>query len=109
MCSEFASHAWKVGLQGKVPVFADIIANEQSPKDNYQSAIYAPGRFNDANCPGGVQTPPSGKGTVCQLMGPWTVVLNDYNTVPVYAGMNNACPAQWPEYVRCPPNDPTCC
>jgi len=43
------------------------------------------------------------------LTGPYVLYLNGYNSVPIYAGMNNACPAQWPTYVRCPADNPTCC
>jgi hypothetical protein len=155
VCSEFAAHGWKVALSAAFPVFAQIIANEQSvrgawwcgrrrracasrscagapagarlncvplagrcfcfplpfffpqPKDNYQANMYDPGRFTPANCPGGLQTTPGG--AYCQIMGQYVQQLNDYNSVPVYAGMNNFCPSQWPEYVRCPPGNPTCC
>lgn len=72
-------------------------------------ACAATGRFNDSNCPGGVFTDPTGNGAYCMLTGPYVLYLNGYNTVPIYAGMNNACPAQWPTYVRCPADNPACC
>jgi hypothetical protein len=107
VCSEFAAHGWKVGLADAYPVWNNISSNEQTPKDNYQLNMYDPSRFNDSNCPGGVHTTPAG--TYCQLMGEYILELNAYNTVPVYAGVNNACPAQWPTYVRCPEGNPACC
>lgn len=107
VCSEFAAHGWKTGLQGAYSVWNAISAGEQTPKDNYQMALYDPARFTAANCPGGLHTTPAG--AYCQLMGEYVMYLNDYNTVPLYAGINNACPGQWPSYVRCPANDPTCC
>jgi len=109
VCSEFAAHGWKTGLIGANPLWASISAGEQTPKDNYQMAIYDPARFTTANCPGGLMTDPTGTGTYCQLMGEYVMYLNGYNSIPLYAGINNACPAQWPAYVRCPPGNPTCC
>lgn len=109
VCSEFAARVWKVGLAGANPVWASIIGNEQTPKDNYQMALYAPNRFTSAQCPGGLTTPLLGNGTYCQLMGQYVLTLDGYNSVPLYAGMNNACPSQWPAYERCPPGNPTCC
>ena len=109
VCSEFAAQGWKRGLSAGLPVFSTIIANEQSPKDNYQMALYEPNYFDNTSCPGGLVNSPDGNGWWCQIMGQYKMVLNGYNTVPLYAGMNNFCPSQWPEYVRCPAGNPTCC
>lgn len=65
--------------------------------------------FSEANCPGGVISPTTGSGSFCQVMGPFEMPLNEYNTVPIYAGVNNACPSQWPSYFRCPAGQPDCC
>lgn len=104
VCSQLTAHGLKVALGAAVPAYATIVAAEQSPKDNYQAAVYDPQRFTDANCPGGVMA-----GGYCQLMGAFTQLLNGYNSIPLYAGMNNHCPSQWPGYVRCPPGNATCC
>ncbi len=109
VCSEFAAHGWKVGLQGAFPVFAQIQANEQTPKDNYQAAMYDPNRWNSNNCPLGLTTAPSGAGAYCQIMGQYRQSLGGYNSIPIYAHMNERCPAQWPDYIRCPADNPTCC
>ena len=47
----------------------EIIANEQSPKDNFQAAMYNGTYWNDANCPGGVVAGDrGGVGNYCLLM-----------------------------------------
>ncbi len=76
-------------------------------QDNYQLNIYDPAYFTSANCPIGLMQ--SLSGSFCQLMGPYRMPLNDYNTIQPYSGMNNKCPSQWPGYVRCPANKPQCC
>lgn len=65
--------------------------------------------FTEATCAGGVMAPASGVGSFCQVMGPFEMPLNEYNTIPIYAGVNNKCPAQWPGYFRCPADNPDCC
>jgi hypothetical protein len=83
-CSMFAFQVWKNAF-GNAQPWGGSQGNEQTPKDNYQMAIFDPAHFTDANCPGGVFT--SAKGTYCQLMGPYVMDLNDYNSVPIYAGV----------------------
>lgn len=115
VCSEFCAAGWKAGLSAAFPVWAGILAGEQTPKDNYQMQIYdaTSARFTAATCPGGLV--PSPQGNYCQIMGVYQMPLQGYNSVPLYAGMNNACPSQWrppsagPSYVRCPPGNLTCC
>ena len=51
---------------------------EQTPKDNYQFGIFDPSFFTAANCPIGLTSVPSGKGTYCQLMGKYKLELNGY-------------------------------
>jgi hypothetical protein len=104
VCSEFAAMGLKVGLQKTFPIWSSIQAAEQTPKDNYQMAIYdtTGSRFNQQTCPGGVTTVAGGNGSYCQLMGPYQQILNGYNTVSLYANMNNQCACQWPAYVRGP-------
>lgn len=104
VCSEFAAHVWKTGLGDYWPV---LEAGEQTPKDNYQMGIYDGAYWTKDNCPKGLRTTPAG--TYCQLMGEYELPLPGYNTIPIYAGMNNACPAQWPGYERCPASNPKCC
>ena len=69
--------------------------------------IYDPAYFTAANCPTGLRT--TAAGNYCQLMGEYVLNLPGYNTIPLYEGMNNACPAQWPGYERCPASNPKCC
>ena len=115
VCSEFCAAGWKAGLQAAFPVWAGILAGEQTPKDNYQMMIYdtTSARFTADTCPGGLINSP--QGAYCQIMGVYEMPLVGYNSIPLYAGMNNACPSQWrppsmgPSYVRCPPGNQTCC
>jgi hypothetical protein len=104
VCSEFAAHAWKAGLQTSFPVWQSIQANEQTPRDNYQMGMFDPvGRFDSTSCPGGLtQGDQNGVGTYCQMMGEWQLLLNAYNSFPLYAGQNSQCACQWPQYVRGP-------
>lgn len=106
VCSEFAHHAWKAGLSGAFPVFSQIMANEQTPKDNYQMGIYdTVGRFDETSCPGGLtQGDENGVGTYCQVMGTYQLLLNGYNNYGPYANQNNNCNCQWPSYSRSPSN-----
>jgi hypothetical protein len=75
-------------------VWSSIAGNEQTPKDNYQTALFDGAFFTNANCPGGVISPSTGRGSFCQIMGPFEMPLNEYNTVPLYGGMNSRCPSQ---------------
>lgn len=111
VCSVFAAHVYKAGFGANAPVYQ---AEEQTPVDNYRMAIFeqpgdAHNRFSAATCPGGYTTTPHG--SFCQLMGWWKLPLGEtgYNTIPLYADMNSACPSQWPSYYRCPATNPTCC
>lgn len=109
VCSEMAAHSWRAGLGGAIPLFAtQFIANEQTPKDNYQMAIYDAARFTATNCPGGLIASPSGNGNYCQIMGPYVQELNGYNSYAPYPNMNNGCASQWPTYGRCPNGEATC-
>lgn len=55
--------------------------------------IFNPSRFNATSCAsGGLQTTPHG--SYCQLLGPFVLTLPGYNSIPVYASMNEHCPAQ---------------
>lgn len=104
VCSVLAARAWQVGLGSALPSFE---GSEQTPKDNYQMALFDPGFFNTTNCPIGLTNTP--QGTYCQILGEFRMPLNGYNSIPLYTNMNNNCPAQWPGFVRCPANNPTCC
>jgi hypothetical protein len=106
VCSAFAARSWLAGLGSAVPAF---MGTEQTPKDNYQMALYDGTYFTKDNCPIGLSSDPTGNGNYCQLLGDYKMPLNGYNTIQLYANMNNHCPAQWPDYVRCPPNNPQCC
>jgi len=106
VCSIFVARAWNEGMNQGWPTYA---GGEQTPKDNYQMAIYDGTRFNSANCPNGLMSDPTGNGNYCQLMGKYKLPLNGYNTIPPYNNMNERCPAQWPDYFRCPPDNPQCC
>jgi len=104
-CSMFAFQVWKHGFNMASP-WGESNGNEQTPKDNYQMQIFDPAHFTSDNCPTGLMTTPAG--TYCQMMGPYEMPLNDYNTIAMYPGINNNCPSQWPEYQRCPASDPKC-
>eukprot|EP00937_MAST-01D_sp_MAST-1D-sp2_P000953 g953.t1 len=96
MCSAFVANALKVGLGAHWPA---LNAHEFTPKDVYQLAIYDDGsRFTAANCAGGLIADAAGRGSYCQLLGPYVLPLNGYNSVPVTAHMNERCAAQWPDY-----------
>jgi hypothetical protein len=106
VCSAFAARSWLHGLGSAIPAF---MGTEQTPKDNYQMQMFDGNYFTKQNCPIGIASDPTGSGNYCQLIGDYAMPLNGYNTIPLYAGMNSHCPAQWPDYVRCPPNNPQCC
>jgi hypothetical protein len=117
MCSAFVANAYKVALEAVLPRFN---SHEFTPKDVYQLRIFdtgggggggsdgnggsggGGGRFNKTNCPVGLLQSPGG-GSYCQLMGPYRLPLNGYNTVAPYAGMNDHCTAQWPDYTTTRP------
>jgi hypothetical protein len=105
VCSAYAADVWKHAGLFDLDFYQ---ATEQTPKDNYQMAIFDGSHFDKTNCPIGLMTTANGD-TYCQLMGPYFLPLNDYNTIVPYQGMNNHCPSQWPDYVRCPASNPQCC
>ncbi len=112
VCSVFAAAVYKNAIPRSVLPFFE--AEEQTPKDNYQMAMFNGSHFTADNCPGGYFTSPSG--SWCQIMGEWELPLGDnaYNTIHPYENMNNHCPAQWTpdastRYVRCPAGNPNCC
>lgn len=112
VCSVFAAAVYSHALPESVlPAYQ---SEEQTPKDNYQMALWNATHFTPENCPGGYFNSPSG--AYCQIMGQWELPLgkNAFNTIHPYAGMNNHCPAQWTpnpaeRYIRCPPGNPSCC
>lgn len=105
VCSAFAAALYQNALGTVLPPFA---ATEQTPADNVKMAFYDPTYWTAAACPGGLWTPTEGHGVVCQLMGPVRMPLNGYNTLPLYANMNNKCGSQWPSYERCPGGGTAC-
>jgi len=105
-CSQFVGRAYQKAFGSAWP--ADFSGNEQTPKDNYQMALFDANYWTHANCPIGLSHD-TGNGQTCQLMGKHKMPLNDFNTVPIYAGMNNHCPSQWPGFFRCPASNLACC
>lgn len=105
VCSVFAFEGWKAGLSAVMP--SPMQGTEQTPKDNYQAQMFDPNRWNESNCPGGVQT--TENGSYCQLLGPYVLTLPGYNSIPLYAHMNERCPSEWPGYERCPADKLECC
>jgi hypothetical protein len=98
VCSAFAARIWLAGLDGVLPPFQ---GTEQSPKDNYQLAIYDTQRFNQTVCP-----PPafrdSPNGGYCQIMGPYVFDLDGYNSIQPFAHVNEKCASEWPYFAdRC--------
>jgi hypothetical protein len=102
VCSAFAARGWIEALPPGV--LAPFAATEQTPRDNFMMAIYDKTRFTSHNCPVGItwaDDSPVSAGPFCQLMGPFVMPLNGYNTVEVYANVNQDCGSQWPGYERC--------
>jgi hypothetical protein len=66
--------------------------------------MFEPQRFTEASCPGGLTQ--TAAGAYCQMLGPFVLTLPGYNSVPLYAHMNERCPSQ-----VCPPPAVTvvCC
>lgn len=93
VCSAFAAHGYKTALGASFPVWHGISSTEQSPRDNYEMGIYNATYFNEQNCPGGFQKGDAqSNGGYCQIMGPYDMILNGYNSVtPLYQGLNNHC------------------
>lgn len=102
VCSAFAAAGIKAGLAGVLPEYT---ATEQTPLDNTHMAIWDGSYYTPSNCPTGYHLPPGGNGAVCQLMGDYVLPLTNYNTIPVYANMNEQCTNQWPTYYRCNSDD----
>ena len=106
MCSAFVANSMKAAFG---PAWPALNSHEFTPKDVYQLRHYnngvdEPPRFNATNCPGGgLVEDAGGNGAYCQLLGPWRLPLNGYNTVPITAHMNEACAAQWPSYATARP------
>jgi len=96
VCSEFAARTWQHGFGSQFP---DFQGSEQTPKDNYQMAVFDPTFFDKSNCPTGRRE--SANGNYCQLMGQWQLDLNEFNAIALYPQMNNHCGSQWPKYQRC--------
>jgi hypothetical protein len=103
VCSEFAARTWQHGFGSQLP---DFQGSEQTPKDNYQMAIFDQGFFDKTNCPTGLRE--TDNGNYCQLMGQWQLDLNEYNSIGLYPQMNNHCGSQWPKYQRCPDGSNNC-
>merc|ERR1712146_112841 len=97
VCSEFAARVWQHGFGSQLPVFQ---GSEQTPKDNYQFAIYDPDHFDASNCPVGLHTTPNGN--YCQLMGQWNLPLKGYNSIVPYANINNHCESSGPATTAAP-------
>lgn len=100
MCSAFVANSLKVGLSS---IWPKLNSHEFTPKDVYQLQIFNNGRtesprFDNQSCAGGLIEDEAGNGAYCQLLGPWKLPLNEYNTVPVTVHMNEKCAAQWPNY-----------
>ena len=64
--------------------------------------------WTPANCPTGLWTPTGGRGRVCQLMGADRMPLDAYNSIPLYARMNERCGSAWPAFARCDDGSTTC-
>lgn len=63
VCSCFVAESWRHALGDALPT---LQGTEQTPKDNYQMAVFQPDYFNATNCPIGLTRTP--RGTYCQLM-----------------------------------------
>ena len=100
MCSAFVANSLKVGLSS---IWPEINSHEFTPKDVYQLQIFNDGRsehprFDNVSCAGGLIQDEAGNGAYCQLLGPYRLPLNEYNTVKLTAHMNEHCAAQWPNF-----------
>ena len=103
MCSAFVANSLKVGLSS---IWPEINSHEFTPKDVYQLQIFNDGRsehprFDNVSCAGGLILDEAGNGAYCQLLGPYRLPLNEYNTVKLTAHMNEHCAAQWPNFAFC--------
>jgi len=105
VCSAFAAMLYKQALGALLPSFQ---ATEQTPIDNVHMSIYDSAWWSSANCPTGLWQPTGGNGSVCQILGEVRMPLDGFNTIPLYASMNNFCGSQWPKYERCPGGAASC-
>ena len=94
VCSVFVCRVWK-----EAGIFHSIGDNvncgEFTPYDVYKLKIFDEAYPFPPEC--------SGKGQssqVCQLMGKYTLHLNDYNTVDLHSHMAQTCPSFPPKYER---------
>jgi len=92
VCSCFVAAIWK-----RAGIFGDLEVNatEFTPKDIYEMGVYDTTtplpdvcKTNDPELP------------YCQLFGEYEMNMPNYNTVPMYAHMNEKCPTKAPLYNR---------
>jgi hypothetical protein len=107
VCSAFAFRGWKAALGDMLP--PGIEGTEQSPKDNYMTALFEPDHVNRVNCRKGYSIAADSETAYCQVMGLIKIPLKGLNTILPYQNMSNGCASQWPEYVRCPGDEPEPC
>lgn len=101
VCSVFVCHVWK-----EAGIFQEIGSNvncaEFTPYDVHKLAIFD-GDFQFPPECAGAEEENLAKGT-CQVMGKYTLHLNDFNTVTMRQHMAETCPSFPPKYQR----DPHC-
>lgn len=86
VCSCLVAGIWKAG--GIFPEGVEIEATEFTPKDVYQIKFFDENfvvpdqcKINDPDLP------------YCQIMGKFTMRLDNFNTVEPYSHMNERCPS----------------
>jgi hypothetical protein len=93
VCDVFVTEMYQnAGLN--LPTFQ---ATEQSPKDTYEMALFESNWHRPKVCDEADPDLP-----YCQLLGDYTLTLNNYNSRVPYQNMNNECPAYAPVYMRTP-------
>jgi hypothetical protein len=94
VCSTYVCHAWKAG--GLFNDFTDTVnCGEHANWGVYSLALFEDPAKRPKQCK---QADPDNP--TCQLLGKYSLVLNDYNSVAPYPYMHNNCPSEAPVYDR---------
>ena len=101
VCCMFVCHMWKAGgLFEDIPGNENFNCNEFTNFDDYGLTFFDVNATNDRPeiCKKADPDNP-----LCQLMGEYTLLLENWNTIAPHAHMAETCPSEAPDYQR-PPN-----
>ena len=97
VCSVFVCRVWKAAGLFK-EIGNNVNCGEFTPYDVYKLKIFDDDYHFPDECE--VGTSEDHASQVCQIMGKYTLHLNDYNTVEMHNHMSETCPSFPPKYIR---------